>query len=158
MSVVVCLIDESDSNVQFIFELLGHVKLGERLSGHQCACACLWLCPWWYRFYSTIHICMFNWLYLFLGQVKCGECLSGWQRPWVLYLVVSLLKPIQQYNMLYILFICTFRSGEVWRIFVWVAASVGVVCVCVLVESCFYGRLTVPPINFFLINVYKNLG
>lgn len=51
-----------------------------------------------------------------------------------------------------------FRSGEVWRMFVWLAASVGVVCVCVLVESCFYGRLTVPPINFFLINVYKNLG
>jgi hypothetical protein len=37
-----------------------------------------------------------------------------------------------------------------------VAASVGISCL--LVDSLFYGTFTLVPLNFFLVNVYHNLG
>ena len=45
--------------------------------------------------------------------------------------------------------------GELGRM---VAAGMAVVIACVLVDSLFYGQLTLVPLNFFLVNVYNNLG
>jgi len=50
------------------------------------------------------------------------------------------------------------RSGNYSKIL-----RVGLVCVfvvgaCVLVDSLYYGALTLTPLNFFIVNVYHNLG
>ena len=40
----------------------------------------------------------------------------------------------------------------------WVLLAVMTVLACILTDSLFYQTFTVVPLNFFLINVYKNLG
>jgi hypothetical protein len=38
------------------------------------------------------------------------------------------------------------------------AVSLAVGISCFLVDSLFYGELTLVPLNFFIVNVYQNLG
>jgi len=51
-----------------------------------------------------------------------------------------------------------FRERKLLSMTAWLAVAVWTVMVCIAVDSALYGTLTIVPLNFFLINVYKNLG
>ncbi len=51
-----------------------------------------------------------------------------------------------------------FRKFELRPLMIWILLTAGVICGCVASDSIFYGKITVTPFNFFMVNVYNNLG
>jgi Alg9-like mannosyltransferase family len=59
-------------------------------------------------------------------------------------------------DFVYFVLICRANLlGKLIRM-VGIAAAVGISCV--LVDSFYYGQFSLVPLNFFLVNVYNNLG
>lgn len=53
---------------------------------------------------------------------------------------------------------CIHRWSNVVNLLKWTGISLLVVGICILVDSWFYATFTITPLNFFIINVYRNLG
>eukprot|EP00088_Acartia_fossae_P046005 TRINITY_DN4962_c0_g1_i19.p1 TRINITY_DN4962_c0_g1~~TRINITY_DN4962_c0_g1_i19.p1 ORF type:complete len:521 (-),score=46.20 TRINITY_DN4962_c0_g1_i19:135-1697(-) len=50
------------------------------------------------------------------------------------------------------------RKRRFKTILKWLSLSLAVVVLCVIIDSVFYGSVTITPLNFFIVNVYNNLG